>query len=64
MGSRTFEAENITLLQEAHPGPYNFYYLYYNFWKAATIVKNLLHSKNPIVVNAMNNILQGLNDPK
>ena len=29
MGSQTFEAENITLLQEAHPGPYNFYYLYY-----------------------------------
>ena len=39
MGSQTFEAENITLLQEAHPGPYNFYYLYYNFWKAAAIVK-------------------------
>ena len=65
MGSQTIlKAENVTLLEEADARPYNFYYLYYYFWKATAIIKNLLDSKNSIVVNAMNNILQGLKDPK
>ena len=51
-----------TALHEANWLPC--YYLYYYFWKATATVKNLLDSKNPIVVNAMNNILQGLKDPK